>query len=235
MKKGVSIFLRVLAVVMIIIGIICLGFGAFGSFETAEVKNMSDISAYGVADYTVLYFEELEVLERYAFKTEYEYRDSEGTYEETDYFVYDASQPMDDNELFAEYYIVKFSDNTGKEFVTSLCVRMDKSHKPDLATLPAQISCCAYVATISDNALANSYDVELANLRRAAINEYSGKTGASAASVALEYKTHSVSQYQQDAESDNQTTRVLMIVFGVLLVVGAVLILRLVKRKKNSV
>ena len=91
--------------------------------DNIKVENASNANISDIDDYTILYVENLEVLKRYAFETVYEYRDSEGSYTDTTYYVYEDSQPMDKHELFAEYYIVKFCDKNNKEYIERLIVR----------------------------------------------------------------------------------------------------------------
>lgn len=94
MKKGLSIFLKIVSILMIIGGVECLIFSATYQESPKKVEHASDIIVSDITDYSVLYIEELNVLERYAFKTKDEYKDSEGTYTEVNFYVYDASSPM---------------------------------------------------------------------------------------------------------------------------------------------
>ena len=139
MKKGTAILLKILSVLIIIGAIECLVAALLYNGSADKIENISEIDVSAVNDSTKIYFEEIEILERYAFETVYEYNDSENSYSDTTYYVYDDSQPMDKNELFTEYYIVKFCDNSGKEYITSLSVLAKKKVASSLKNTPLKI------------------------------------------------------------------------------------------------
>ena len=234
MKKGISIFLRIVFVLMIIGAIECAIFAIVYQGDAVQVENASDISIADINEHTILYVENLEILERYAFKTVEEYRDSEGTYVDTTYYVYEASHPMDNHELFAEYYIVKFCDKNNKEYLASLSVAADDDIAGSLKNTPLQISACVGAAPLSNSALLNTYDEQLKELRKTALNHYSQQSQTEQAHISLGYQAESIEQYNRDAEKDVVSFRVMMAILSVVLLAGAVWLMRVVRAKSKK-
>lgn len=234
MKKGLSVFLTIVYVLMIIGAVECAFFAIVYSGDHITVENASAINISVLDEHTVLYVEDLEVLERYAFQTVDEYQDSEGSYSDTTYYVYDASHPMDGHELFAEYYIVKFSDKTGKEYIASLSVSADDHIAPALKNTPLQISACVSALPGANTAFLNANDKQLAELREAALNDYAQKSQTERAHFTLGYQAESIAQYNEAAEKDVASTRVLMAILGVTLLAAAIWLMRFVRKKKQN-
>ena len=234
MKKGTAIALRIICVFMIIGALECLIFSIMFKGDNTKIENASDINISDIDESTVLYIENLEVSERYAFETIDEYRDSEGTYEDTTYYVYDASQPMDEHELFAEFYIVKFCDKNNKERIASLSVPADCDIAHSLKNTPLQISACFWVSPFSsDSFLLNTNDKKLNELRETSLNDYSQQSQIEQAHITLEYVSDSVEQYNQDKDKDDVELRVMMAIFGVLLMVASVWLILFVRKKSK--
>lgn len=233
MKKGTSIFLKILIVLMIIGAIECAIFAIVYTGDSTAVVCASDIDIGDIDEYTILYFEDLEVLSRYAFETVYEYRDSEGSYTDTTYYVYDASQPMDKNELFAQYYIVKFQD-MNNTYITSLSVAADKDITSSLKETPLRISACVGASTISTSAFSNASDDQLRDLRETALNDYAKQHQIQRAHITLGYQTESLEQYDRDREQDTVSSRIMMAVVSVILLGGSIWLIRILRKGKEE-
>ncbi len=234
MKKGISVFLTIVYVLMIIGAIECGIFAIMYKGDNIKVENASDVTISDIDEYTILYVENLEVLERYAFKTVYEYRDSEGTYTDTTYYVYEDSHPMDKHELFAEYYIVKFHDKNNKEYIASLSVAADDDIASSIKNTPLQISACVGVSPISSTTLLNTYDKQLHEIRETSLNNYSQQLQAEKAHISLGYQAENIEQYNRDAEKSVVETRVMMAIFSAVLLAVAVWLIRVVRIKNNK-
>lgn len=235
MKKGLSIFLKIVSILMIIGGVECLIFSATYQESPKKVEHASDIIVSDITDYSIVYIEELNVLERYAFKTKDEYKDSEGTYTEVNFYVYDASSPMDNNELFAEYYIVKFRDKTGQEQIASLSVSSDEEIATSLSKCPTTISACIGVSPVSNSKLLNSYDKELKQIREQSLLEYSTTSELPQISnITFGYQNESIEQYQKEFESDVKSAKIIALVFGIVLIVGGTALFIHVRKKQSK-
>lgn len=234
MKKGLSVFWTIVSVLMIIGAIECGIVAAVYTGDQRAIENVSDISISDIDEHTVLYVEKLEVLERYAFQTVDEYQDSEGSYSDTTYYVYPASHPMDKHTLFAEYYIVKFTDKTGKEYVASLTVSAEDDIASSLRNTPLQIGACVGAAPYANSAFSNTNDKQLAELREASLKNYSQHSQAESAQITLGYRAASIAQYEKAAAKDAASTRVLMAVLAVALLAGTVWLIGFVRRKKQK-
>ena len=236
MKKRTLVFLTVVYVLMIIGAVECAIFAILYTGDNIKVENVSDINISNIDEHTVLYIEDLEILERYAFETLYEYRDSEGGYTDTTYYVYEDSHPKDEHELFAEYYIVKFCDKSDNEYVASLSVSASDDVASLLEDAPLQISACVGAVPISSSTvLSNENDKQLIELREDSLNKFSEKSQIERANVTLGYKAESIEQYNQDTGKDVVTTRVIMAIFSVVLIAVAVWLIRICRRKKQNV
>lgn len=231
MKKGISIFLTIVYVFMIIGAVECGIFAIMYKGDNIKVENASNINISDIDEYTILYVENLEVLEQYAFKTMYEYRDSEGTYTDTTYYVYEASHPMDKNKLFAEYYIVKFRDKNNKEYIASLSVAADDDIVSSLKNTPLQISACVGASPVSSTTLLNTYDKQLRELRETSLNNYSQQSQIEKAHISLEYQAGNIEQYNRNAGKDAVESRVIMAIFSVILFAVAIWLIRVVRKK----
>ena len=232
MKKGISIFLTIVYVLMIIGAIECAIFAITYKGDNIKVENASDINLSDIDEYTILYVENLEILERYAFKTVYEYRDSEGTYTDTTYYVYEASHPMDKHKLFAEYYIVKFRDKNNKEYIASLSVAADDDIASSLKNTPLQISACVGASPFSSTTFLNTYDKQLRELRETSLNNYSQQSQIERTHITLGYQAENIEQYNRDTEKDVVEVRVMMAIFSVALLAVAVWLIRVVRKAK---
>ncbi len=233
MKKGLSVVLTIVYILMIVGGIELLIFSSTYRESTPKIKEISKINISDITDYTTLYIENLEIIERYAFKTEDEYKDSEGTYTEINYYVYDAMQPMDDNELSSEYYIVKFKDKSGKEYVSSLSVSADKTIAKKLKNCPLSTSACVGAAPISSNKLLNSYDVKLSDLRDSALTEYANNFEVTCANITLGYQNETIEQYQTEFQKDVTSAKIISLIFGLVLLSGGIYVMMYVRKKKK--
>lgn len=219
---------------MIIGAIECLICAFLPSETSDKCELLSNIDIEQIDDYTTIYCEELEILNRYAFETVYEYTDSEGTYIDTTYYVYDASEPMDKNELFAEYYIVKISDKTGNEYIASLIVSADKDMASTLTKTPLKISACVWASPISNPKLSNSDDKQLYQLRETALNEYSKNSKIERAPITLTYQAESIEQYQDSIKKDAVGSKIIMIIFSVILALSGIGIGRFIRKKTKK-
>lgn len=234
MKKGIAVFLTIVYVLIVIGAIECAIFAIVYKGDNIQVENASDINISDIDEYTILYVENLEILERYAFETVYEYRDSEGSYTDITYYVYEASHPMDEHELFAEFYIVKFRDKTNKEYIASLSVDADDDIASSLKNTPLQISACVGAAPFSSTAFSNANDKQLRELRETSLNNYSQQTQIEQANITLGYQAESIEQYDQDTEKDVIISRVLMAIFSVVLLAIAIWLMRIVRTKNKK-
>lgn len=236
MKKGLSVFLKIVSILMIIGGVECLIFSALYQETPKKIEDISDIVVSDITEYSTVYIEELDVLERYAFKTKDEYKDSEGTYTEVNYYVYDASSPMDDNELFAEFYIVKFLDKTGQEQLASLSVSSDKDIAESLNKCPTTISACIGVSPVSNSQLLNSYDKELRQIREQSLLEYSTKSELPEVNnITFGYQNESIEQYQKEYQNDVTSAKIITLVFGIILIGGGIALFIYVQKKQLKV
>ena len=233
MKKKPSKVHVILSVLMIVGAVMCCVFSAAYQDNPGAVAYVTELDISRVKETVTVYIEELDVLERYAFQTLYEYADSEGIYTDVKYYVYEASHPMDDNQLFGEYYIVKFKDKTGTQYITSLSVSAYKDIGPTLKNAPVTVSACVGMQPVQGpNSFTNSNDRELYDLREAALDAYSQKTGIRRANVTLGYQEETVSQYQEGFEQDVSSTKTVALVFGILLGAGGGALLVFSRKKK---
>lgn len=232
MKKKPSTFRTILSVLMIIGAVMCLIFSVMYQENPGQVAYITELDVSRAKETVTVYIEELEVLERYAFQTIHEHEDSDGIYSDVQYYVYDASQPMDSNRLFGEYYIVKFRDKTGEAYITSLSVSASKTVAPTLHGAPVTISACVGMQPLqADGAFTNNNDIELHALREAALDAYSQKTGIRRANVTLGYQEETVSQYQKGFAQDVSSAKTVALVFGILLAAGGAALLSPRKKK----
>lgn len=232
MKKKPSRIQTILSVLMIVGAVMCLIFSAAYQDDPGAVAYVTDLDVSRVKESASVYMEELEVLERYAFQTIHEHEDSDGIYSDVQYYVYDASQPMDSNRLFGEYYIVKFRDKTGEAYITSLSVSAFKRVAPSLRDAPVTISACVGMHPLQeDSAFTNNNDLELHALREAALDAYAQKTGIRRAGITLGYQEERVSQYQEGFERDVSSAKTVALVFGILLAAGGAALLSPRKKK----
>jgi hypothetical protein len=145
---------------------------------------------------------------------------------------------MDKNELFAEYYIVKFCDNSGKEYITSLSVLAKKKVASSLKNTPLKISACTGATPVSNDELpdqlVNSNDKQLLELREKSLNGYSQNNNVPRAGFTLGYITDSVEQYQSDFAEGVVELRIMLAVLGVALILADVWLIRFIGRKTKS-
>lgn len=234
MKKKPSVFLTILSILMIIGAVECLLFSLLYQDSSNRIGSSTEMDITQAKAAAAIYLEDLEVLERYAFQTVHEYADSEGIYSEVTYHVYEASQPMDGNHLFGEYYIAKFRDKTGTEYITSLSVSAYRPVAPLLAKAPITISACVGVRPIENMYPQNTNDQELFVLQEAALDAYARESGISRAPFTFGYLDDAIVEYQQSYEQDVFSAKVIALVFGVILGAGGVLLLVLPRKKKTK-
>lgn len=233
MKKGYRIVFIILSIIMIIGGVEFLVFAAVYNPTAPEVPNTADIDLYDIEQYTTVYFDKIDVLERYAFKTMHEYKDSEGSYTDTTYYVYDASQPMDKNELISEYYIVKISDKNGGEYITSLSIDTSKDIYTTVKNAPIQISACVGASPAPLNDLSpDTTEGQLKILRETSLKEYSEKSQIPTAPVILAYKTETSEQALNNVEKETVETKIIAVIGGLVLMLAGIGLLILTKNKK---
>ncbi len=234
MKKNFFAIKIIACVLIIICAIECMLFAILYNGEKIEIKNASDISLSDIDEHTTIYIEDFEILERYAFKTVYEYSDSEGSYSSDTYYVYEATHPMDKNELFAEYFIVKFCDKNNKEYITSLCIDASNEIASSLKNVPLQISACVWTLYPSSaTALSSETDKQLIEIRETSLNNYSQQSQIERAPVIFEYQSESAEQYIQDNENDAIVARILVAILGIILLAVAAWLIRVIRRKKS--
>lgn len=159
--------------------------------ETGDwVKNISD-------EYQSVYIDELYLLSRYAFETTEEYNDIDGGFTEEKHRVYSGDSAMDDNELFAEYYLVTFLDKNGDRYLASLSVYPEKYEKQDLSAYdvseeimqePVKITAAVAVALDGEaSSFTNDYELERYALRDAKIEEAIAVYGGSYSGINMVY------------------------------------------------
>ena len=224
--------LTILSVVMFLYGFLALVFAILYQPKPEKIENITEIQVSDLGDSSVVYFDRLNVVQRYAFQTIDEYEDSESGYSDVTYRVYDASQPMDRYDLHSEYYIVSFSDKSGTEYITSMSVYAEKSIRDVLSNTPVTIPACVTASRITgDSAFLNTNDKELIQLRETVLDAYAQQTGIARADIRLSYQSSSTAQYLQDFEQDTSSGRISAAVLGVILIGIGLFLLRLRKRK----
>lgn len=227
--KTTGFVLKIMAVFLLIVGSEMIFLGITTSQErTYKSENISNIDISVVNDYDVIYFEELDILERYAFQTKRVETDSEGTQTGTYYYVYDGSQRMDNNKLDKEYYLVKFCDKSGKEYITSLCVQAGMTYSPSLTSGKTSACLAPYVS----QATSSKQKAELLQLKNTAIGKYATEKQIAQASFSLEYKGTSIGQYQKNEEKYATRQRFVYILLGAVLIL--ISIFQLCKKVENE-
>ena len=221
-----SVVLKIMAALGLVVGIEMI-IGGIAGFKEEPFKseNISNIDVSLVEDYNYICFDEIEILERYAFRTKRVETDSEGTKTGTYYYVYDSSQPMDNNRLDAEYFVVRFCDKNGEEYVTSLWVPAGKTYSPHLSSGKTQMCVAPYSSGGSSD-----HKVKLLQLESAAVSRYTTEEGIKRASFSLEYKGATVEQYQKTENKLETRQNIVTIIFGAVLVL--VCIFQLCKKEK---
>ncbi len=159
---------------------------------SAPIPSIAEISVNDMGeDYKTYHIEQLYVLEKYAFITADEYEDIESGYSDITYRVYTADQPMDKYELFEEYYIVMFQDNSGEFHLASLSIRdFDISEQLAAATSeePQIISANVAAAAKYNITEFNSRDKEINMLTNETLNAYSAEHNIPYEGILMIYK-----------------------------------------------
>ena len=171
---------------------------------------MSTASISQMQERTVFYIEDLEVLERYAFKTVEERSDADGQPEESVYYVYDASQPMDEHTLLSEYYVVKFADEE-REYIASLTVSADMA--VPLENTPVHITACVNAFPAS----AGTDSDQLGQLRTAALEDWAQRTGTQKANVTFGYQAEDPIARLDTIKQDTNEVKLAMGITGIIL------------------
>lgn len=229
MKKGIALFLRIVAIYLLIDAALALVLSVTYQEEAPEVKQLSDVNIFELTDYEVVYFDKLEILERYAFQTMDEYSDSEGGYTDIKFFVYPGSHAMDDNELTAEYYVVKFYDQEGTAYVASMTVSASDGSSISLDGGSQTISACVGIGKMSHGS--DTDDRELEQLREDALDAYAEKAQAEPVDRSLGYQSDSIDQYKAAWEEDVASTKLIAGIAGVVLTGIGVSLLVYVRKK----
>ena len=223
---------KVLSILLILFGILSLVMGLLYQETPKQIQNMDVVDISEIRETSTFFVEDLEVLQRYAFETVHEYEDSESGYSDTDYYVYSDSQPMDKNDLFGEYYIVKFTDKTGTEYITSLSVLANKDIAPSLRNGPVRLDACVGASLIAETKLLNSNDKDLHRLREEALDAYARESQLPRANITLGYQTRTVQDNLQQQEQDVRSFKTSNAVLGAaMLAIGSFL---LVKQKRKA-
>lgn len=220
MKKILSILLMVFGVLSVVMGILY-------QEPPRQIQNMAGVDISQIRETSTFFVEDLEVLRRYAFQTVHEYEDSESGYSDTDYYVYSDSQPMDGNDLFTEYYIVKFCDKTGTEYITSLSVLAGKDISPSLRNTPLRLDACVGASLIGEKKLLNSNDKDLYRLQEEALDAFARESGLPRANITLGYQTRTVQENLRQQDRDVRSFKIGNVIFGTgMLAVGVFLLVR---------
>lgn len=225
MKKGYSKFLTIIYMLLILGGLELIVASFFVKKSSTQVEPISNIEMTDISDLAILYAENMTVSERYAFKTVKELKDFDNSPTET-YYVYDASQPMDNNELVAEYYIVHLTDKTGEEYVASLCVRANKSISKELTNCPLTLSACVSASPLSGSIFTNSDDRALLQIRESALAAYCERQGLSPVNLTFEYLSETAAQHQAELQKSDRQSTIFLLFFGILLFGGGLLVLK---------
>lgn len=232
MKKPFAWILRVIAICMLLLAIgtiyMTIASSMISKEWPTEVENMAEINLREDGAYGAVYFEEIEILRRYAFKTESSYRNEETGRTYRDYHYYSGTEPMDDNELVCEYYIVKFKDQTGREFIAAMSIQADKQLPVSLENCPVKLSLCADAEKIAEyNPIFSVRELE--NLTKKALAGYF----IDEAEFTLDYSCETAEEYVDHDIKSQRTIRRLAGGGGLLLAIVAFIILRFVNRKRK--
>lgn len=100
MNKKKSLFITLFITGVLLLTAAC---GKSSEAEKESAKGLSDISVNDLNDTFTF--------GKYMFITIDEYDDIYSGYTDVDYFVYTADQPMDNHDLFEEYYVAMFYDS----------------------------------------------------------------------------------------------------------------------------
>lgn len=225
---------KILSIFLIVFGVLSLVFGLTYQETPRDIQNMASVDITEIRETSTFFVEDLQVLSRYAFKTVHEYEDSESGYSDTQYYVYSDSQPMDNNDLFAEYYIVKFSDKTGTEYITSLSVLAGKDIAPSLRSTPVRLDACLGAALIAEEKLLNSEDEDLRRLRAEALDACARESGLPRAQIKLGYQTRSVAENLHQQGREVTSAKVTNIIFGGAMLAAGIFLLVKAKRKTQK-
>lgn len=222
MKK---VLLAILAIFTILGTVVCLGVAIFYQPKTETVYHMSTASISSMKERTLFYIEDLEVLERYAFKTIEQPSDEDGQPKEAIYHIYDASQPMDEFTLLYEYYVVKFAD-AEKEYIAALTVSAGKDVA--LENTPVSITACvnAFPASTDDD--------QLGKLRQAALDDCATRTGIAKANVTFGYQAKDPIARLDAIDQDTTEVKLTMGITGLILAAFSVWFILIYLKKVNG-
>lgn len=207
MKK---VLFSILALFTVLGTLVCLCFAILYQPKPETVHHMSTASISQMRERTVFYIEDLEVLKRYAFKTVEERSDADGQPEESVYYVYDASQPMDEHKLLSEYYVVKFADEE-REYIASLTVSADMA--VPLENTPVHITACVNAFPAS----AGKDSDQLGQLRTAALEDWAQRTGTQKANVTFGYQAEDPVARLDTIKQDTNEVKLAMGITGIIL------------------
>lgn len=224
MKK---VLFAILAVFTILGTVVCLGFAVFYRPAQETVHDMSAATISGLNERTAFQIEDLEILERYAIKVIQESDGGNGMPEDSTYYVYDASAAVDEHTLWAEYYVVRFTDRE-KEYVASLMVSAGKD--VSLENIPVSITACVNAFPASSGA----DDDKLGQLRQAALEDWAQRTGAEKATVTLGYQAESADLLRSSVDKDATEIRLAMGITGVILAAFSVWFILIYLKKVNG-
>ena len=187
--------------VKIIVICICITFAAFLVFSLLEkqapkeITDITTITADQIGEgYKPYYIEELHIIERYAFMTIDDYTDSEG-YSSTSYYPHAADEPMDEYELWEEYYIVMFYDSSGTPHLASLTTRDFEKVSQESSVISA---CVSATSEPADTTFMNNYDKKILELREESLNAYSAESGIPYEGIRMEYKYETLDEYYEN-------------------------------------
>lgn len=235
-----KIFLKILAIFLLVAAVELLLITILYREKPVEIQNMADVNVSVMEQYSTVYIDELYILDRYAFETIHEYRKDYETGYSSDpvYFAYEGSQPMDKNELFVEYFVVKFTDQSGKEYVASMSVLAGKRYSPSLKELPLKISAVAGAGIPSDGDIYfdfdDSNDAKLFRWKTAALDKYAESLQIPQAGITLGYQAENIQHLQALQQREDRSFRISGVVGGVALLAAGVFLLTKTSKKSQS-
>lgn len=187
-----AIFIPLIAIIIIFICADC------------EPKEITDITAISVdeigEDYKPYYIEQLQILERYAFKTVDSYESTDG-YSDDTYYAHRGDEPMDEYELFTEYYIVLFQDKSENPYLASMSVSSEAEMSELLNSTDGTlvIPACVSISSQKPNeTFLNNYDLKILDMKCEKLQEYSQKLDIPNKSLNMVYKYETIDEYYEN-------------------------------------
>ncbi len=181
----------------IFVPLIAFIFFTYADSKPKEITDITIVSVDDIGEYKPFYIENLQIVKRYAFKTVDSYTDSDG-YSDNSYYAYRADDPMDEYELFEEYYIVVFTDISGSRHLASMTVRPYKSKSVDFNSSDGNlmISACVSATGEPENTLfLNSYDKKILQFRDEAIANYAKESSIPYEGINMVYQCETIEEY----------------------------------------